>query len=696
MIFPSNKKWSLRLCVRAVVGIAAIATAGCALRPTPVSAATYSQSYPRIETTFIVPNLNSDPFDYEKTDVRVRFRRVGGATVTVPAFFDGGTTWRARHTPQLVGRYVAGTITLNNRVLDVQATPRQWNVSAAKKAGFVRLHPKNKTRFVYDNGAPYFPIGHNQAWRTNNLPEIPQLFDKMGASGENWSRVWMNHWDNKNLDWPKPAGDFGTLNLDVARRWDSIVTAAERNNIAFQMVFQHHGQYSSQVNPNWNENPYNAAIGGFLSKPDEFFTNAQARALTRRKLRYSVARWGYSPSIMAWELWNEVQFTDAARNNQWDAVAQWHREMAQFLRAHDVYRHLITTSSKESVPAPIWATVDFEQEHMYPPDLISALSGNHDAATKPTFVGEFGPADLRDEQGIYLRAGLWAGLMSGQGGAAQYWFWDLVEQHNFYPHFRAASGFLTASDFARQSGLHRAAAKIESAQRSDLLFSPGGGWSTARQSDFTLNGGEVPAEIAQLPSFLQGNNHREMNPVPLTFRVNFPRAGRFVVTLGRVAKLGAQVKLTMDGKAVEQTFAAADTDYDATAAQRQLAVDVPAGAHTITLQNSGADWVTINRLMLSDYAPALAVSALANSNYAAAWVYHRANIYADFGKESGTASGTLTLPVLNAGRYRVTWWDTLAGKAVRSEEMTIRRGAANSKIAIPPVTRDMALFVRRV
>ena len=395
----------------------------------------------------------------------------------------------------------------------MRAAPSDWSIKSPQNALFVRLDTRDKTRFSYSDGARYFPLGHNQAWHTDGLPDIPQLFDKMGESGENWSRVWMCHWDKENLDWPRPAGDFGTLNLNVARRWDAIVWAAERNKIAFQMVLQHHGQYSTQVNSNWNDNPYNVKNGGFLKTPQEFFTNAQAKALTRRKLRYAVARWGYSPSILAWELWNEVQFTDAARHHQWNEIAQWHREMASFLRAQDVQNHLITTSSMESIPAAIGAALDYEQNHIYPADLIAALQNTASKTPKATFVGEFGPRDLKDPQGVYLHAGLWSGLMNGQGGAPQYWFWDLVEKHNFYSQFGSAAAFLEASDFAMQNNLRRVAPKIE-----------------------------------------------------------------------------------------------------------------------------------------SDPSSALTSLALCNSRFMAAWIYHRANIRAALGRENGAASGTLTLPVLDAGK----------------------------------------------
>lgn len=658
------------------------------LSPTRTSTARFA----RLETTFAISDLKTDPFDYRKTDVRVAFR-VGDKSVKVPAFFDGGTTWRARFTPSTAGNYTVAEITLNDRVLDVRATPKFWKVASAKGAGFVRLNAKDKTRFALDDGTPYFPLGHNQAWRNNDLPDIPALFDKMGAAGENWSRVWMNSWDGKNLDWPRPKGDFGVLSLDVARRWDAIVLAAEKNKIAFQMVLQHHGQYSTRVNPNWDTNPYNAKNGGFLKTPDEFFTDAQAKDLTRRKLRYAVARWGYSPSVLAWELFNEVQFTDAAHHKQWDSIAQWHREMAQFLREQDVHDHLITTSSDESLPAVLGESMDFGQQHIYATDLVTSLSGAVRATDKPSFVGEFGPTDLQDPQGVYLHAGLWAGLMSGQSGAPQYWFWDLTEKHDFYRHFRSASAFLKASDLARQKNLQRVDLTVESASKSDLIFNAGGGWQETKQSDFDLTNGQVPAAIAQLPNFLQGTYNRAMGPRPLTFRVRFAQPGRFSVAFDKIAKSGARVKLSAAGKRVERVFAPSDVDYTPLSDAATLTIDVPAGTHAVSLENSGLDWATMSRFTLSNYSSSLAAYALGNKQFLTAWVYQRANIYENFEIKSAAVSGTLTLRVLDAGKYRAVWWDTLEGKPLRVDEITVSSGAVT--LQIPPVARDVALFVRR-
>ncbi|HXU78066.1 MAG TPA: DUF5060 domain-containing protein, partial [Methylomirabilota bacterium] len=285
--------------------------------------------FPKIETSFIVTNAIADPFDYTTADVRVQIQQPDLTTVQLPAFFDGGTTWRARHTPSAPGNYQVLSVSLNGSAVTVNSLqPAAWNVAGPTlSAGFVKVDPANSNRFLTGVDR-YYPVGQNVAWDASSAVTVTSVLAKMGGARENWARVWMDHWDGKNLDWPKVGANFGTLSLPVAQKWDAILAAAEQSGVHFQMTLQHHGQYSTNVDPNWNENPYNIANGGFLSTAAQFFTNATAKALTKRKLRYAIARWGYSPSIMAWELFNEVQFTEAAQSGQWSIVGAWHDEMA--------------------------------------------------------------------------------------------------------------------------------------------------------------------------------------------------------------------------------------------------------------------------------------------------------------------------------------------------------------------------------
>ncbi|HEX8464838.1 MAG TPA: cellulase family glycosylhydrolase [Abditibacterium sp.] len=649
-----------------------------------------TRSFAKIELAFVLPPL-AEPFDFEKNDVRAQILLPQGQILSLPAFYDGDNTWRVRHTPGAAGSYRVTGITLNGKIVPTSASAFTWNVAGAAQPGFVRIDPKNPRRFSFDNGARYYPLGHNVAWKNGGDPPIPTMFGRMGAAGENWSRVWMNHWDNKNLDWPLPTGGkLGDLDLGVARRWDEVVESAAKNGIYFQLVTQHHGQYSANVNPNWADNPYNVANGGFLSTPTEFFTNERAKALTKRKLRYMVARYGYNPHVLAWELWNEVQFSDAGRAPNWAIVAAWHREMAAFVRAQDAYRHLLTTSSE--VPPEVYAPVDYYQRHTYPSSVIATLSQLNfvgaEWPAKPQFTGEFG-SDRAPEWTMH--SGMWAGIASDAAGAAQYWYWDRVEQGNYYRHFAAASGFLKASDFAARdakNNLKPAFLKIATPQSGPLVLSPGGGWGKAEKTNFDLSNPADVAAFGRAPGFLQGQNHRELNPAPFTFRINVPQAATLQVRLAQVARAGANVKITAGGQTREFPFPAAAAD---SSEERTLAVPLGAGAQVISMENTGTDWVVVRDISIPGAAMLLDGAAKAAPDYALAWIFNRQNI--EEAAPTSSSTGTATIPGVGAGRYRVTWWDTLAGKPLKTEVATA--DAMGLKLQIPAVTRDIAVWAQK-
>ena len=111
-------------------------------------------TYPKIEASFNITNLTTDPFDYTVTDVRVQILQPDNSTVLLPAFFDGGTTWRVRHTPTMAGIYSVLGVTLNGSPLSVASLqPAAWTIAGSPTdAGFIRVDPSNPRRFITDNG----------------------------------------------------------------------------------------------------------------------------------------------------------------------------------------------------------------------------------------------------------------------------------------------------------------------------------------------------------------------------------------------------------------------------------------------------------------------------------------------------------------------------------------------------------------
>ena len=659
----------------AIVGLAHL----LAVAATPTGHGVYS----RLEATFELPGLQGNPFDFTVNDVQATFRSPDGREVTRPAFFDGGSTWRARLAPDRAGTWRLATVTRNGQAVSVSS--QTFTVTGEPQPGYLRVAADGRG-FVFDDGAPYYPLGCNIGWG-NRDHDVPYYLTRLGEAGINWSRVWMTHFDSRNLEWTydgQPA--IGQLSLKAAARWDAIIAAAEAQGIHLQMVLQHHGQYSTRTNPNWSQNPFNQANGGFLATPDQFFSDPRAIALTKAKYRYIIARWGYSPAVLAWELFNEVQYTDGTRDANREAVGRWHRDMAAFLRSQDANHHLVTTSSDLSLP--IWDATDYDQPHTYPSDPVTAIAGvDPTAYDNPIFYGEIGPGGLLNkDDGRYLHRILWAGLMSTAAGGAQYWTWDQVEKADLYQHFTGATRFLSAAGLAGRR-MVRAEATAETPALGALTFGPAGGWGEPGPGEITVGRDGQVDGLADLPGFLHGQYHKD-RPTVWKVRVDFPSAGTFGLALDRIARAGAILVLAVDGaEKLRQEFPKTDEDQLTDA---RLRIDVPAGQHTITVSNLGQDWVIVHHLTLDPYAAAVSVLAKRDDGEFVAWLYR--GDPEDLGEHPTKA--TVTVPALQPGAWQITFWETYRGEPSGEQEVTV--GAdGRGVIEVPAVGRDLAILAKR-
>jgi len=215
----------------------------------------------------------------------------------------------------------------------------------------------------------------------------------------------------------------------------------------------------------WNGNPYNAARGGPLERPEDFTTDPEARRYLQRRLDYIVNRWGYSPNLLAWEWWNEVNLTPISD----DALTPWLQEMTAYVRAGDVNQHLTTNSYAVKYLSPTWSLpeLDIIQRHEYADQVNTDdrdLAGRaafdlralrDTAPVKPVFLGEFGyggedRGGYIEKTGIHLHNGLWATTFVGYAGTGMYWFWDIyIESNSLWHHFRNIERFLRDIDLTR-------------------------------------------------------------------------------------------------------------------------------------------------------------------------------------------------------------------------------------------------------
>src|ERR1051326_54689 len=336
-------------------------------------------------------------------------------SVHLPVFFYGKGQFAVRARAAEAGEYTLRGVTEKNgdvvESLSFAVTGEsKLLVKAPASLPQVMSYRGRPARFLFGDGEPFTPIGANVPWATgpDRVKFYEHAISEFSHEGLNWMRIWTAHWGGLNLDWlagdAGPSPHPGTLDLRVAANWDKIIETAEDKGVYLQLVLQHHGQYSTTVNSNWAANPWNAANpGGFLKSPADFFSSPAAIGLTESKYRYIVARWGYSPAILAWELFNEVHWTDPIHlAHDETAVAAWHASMATYIRRIDPYTHLVTTST-DNLASPLYEKIDYYQPHLYAANMLAVprqFSIAPEKLDRPIFYGEVGDdhQDLTPEQ----------------------------------------------------------------------------------------------------------------------------------------------------------------------------------------------------------------------------------------------------------------------------------------------------------
>ncbi|MFP4057399.1 MAG: DUF5060 domain-containing protein [Candidatus Brocadiia bacterium] len=369
--------------------------------------------------------------------------------------------------------------------------------------GFVRVCEKDPRYFAFDNGQWFYPIGHNVHSPNDETPRavriqeqagsqpLPDhgtfsydyLFARMAENGENFAEVWMCAWW-LGLEWNSRWRNYRGLtdyNLHSAWRLDYLVELARKHDLYLHLVLDNHGKASTWTDPEWEDNPYNELNGGFLPSPEEFFRHPEARKIYKKKLRYIIARWGYSPRIAGLELWSEIDLVgDAWAFHANDVRAapkvQWHREMTEYLDRTDPWDHLVTThfstnygrikSTLVTIPGIDYIACDayyFGSKSEIIGLLLKTVRAFNNY-NKPGLVTEYGGSPFGTTMPALradIHAGLWTTYMTHTAGSPLIWWHQFIECDDAYYHYKALAAFHEGEDRPGQ-GLERQAASFAS------------------------------------------------------------------------------------------------------------------------------------------------------------------------------------------------------------------------------------------
>lgn len=632
--------------------------------PTSPLQDTHEKWYGPVEVRFPV-EFAGNPYDPAQNDVKVRFFGPGGHVFERLAWYDGEGSWRATLVTPTQGTYRA-ELWRNGKDTGSEVEPMEGSRTAELNADKPLSHGFLRTkgdRFFWDDGTAYFPMGFNLAWQNTDVPDLPEAIAKMGKGGVDWTRIWACHWDGKNPWWPESKDDRlapGELDQKPLQRWDKLIDACDANGVAFQMVLFHHGQFSSTVNPNWPDNPWNAAKGGFLKDPADFFTDPEAKRRTKIWLRTAVARYAASPTLMAWELFNEVEWVDAYKFGRVADVAAWHTEMAEYIRSIDPYHHLVTSSSSMEHPE-VFAAMDYLQPHTYPVDVLTTIGGAKFEG-RPGFYGEFGPGGNTEPADLpkIVRDGIWAGLLSGQAGAGQYWYWDLVWKKDLFAEFSRSRAVMNEAMFGDHPTARPISVVANTTERGPAAIRPSSDWASQTTGEIDLLN-PTPEALRGWSAYFQSSTSANAKMgKPLTIRFNAPKPGRLVVKIATVAKGGARLHLKVGNReeVFERTAAAEDQN-----GPFEFGIDYPAGPVEVLLTNDGGDWARIASISADGLAPTRRAMGLGESRWA--------TIRVEGGDALRTTLGGLGLV---DGDYALSIFDLLTG-ARTDQNVAVKNGA---------------------
>jgi len=450
-----------------------------------VSTLTLSLSSKKLETykrcEIVVEGVPAveNPFDPDCITLDLEVTAPSDKTFNVPGFYyrpfarklDGGReklesqgdgSWRLRWFATEPGRHsLTARVKRHGRVVATGQTSIE--VTAGQSHGLVRVEPKAKRYFRFDDGTPLFLNGLCVGWYgqrgTYDYDDWLAAYEKTGI---NYMRIWM--WPVAfGIEWDKQ--DRLNYQLDNAWRLDYVLAEAQRRGVYVMVCLDYHGIF--EVKPDywggnnyWPRHPYNAVNGGPCATQNDFFASAEAKKLYEKRLRYIVARWSAFPNVLAWEFFNEI-------DNEYDYikhddVVAWHGEMGGRLRAIDPYDHLISSSFTGGSERPDLydlPEMEFAQYHSYNEKHPARMTAEKTARFfakyhKPFFVSEYG-TDWRgwkpdtDPHFRALHQAIWSGAFTGAAGTGMTWWWENIHTGNLYHHWSALSKFLQGTGMGR-------------------------------------------------------------------------------------------------------------------------------------------------------------------------------------------------------------------------------------------------------
>jgi len=693
--------------------------------PNTTTAQNTLQLYDLFEVSFDVNAEYENPFNPAEIDIQARFVAPDGDIFEIAAFYMqdyisncnddacrtstidavGAPEWRVRFTPNQVGDWSYRIEQIVNSESTITLEQGSFSVTPSENNGFVEVAP-NQAYFQFDNNEPFFPIGQNQWWSWDEIGGLQtyiRWLDALQASGANYARIYADTAFFIGLDWQAPAGDYRG-SQSSAWLMDEILRAARERGIYLQVVLIWHEAFiqdpgapvllpetpRAEIFTDFDSHSYNLLNGGALRLPEGVYQNSVVFDLLARRLRYMVARWGYSPQIFAWEVITDVDRLSGFNVND---HATFVNRLTDVVLDADGHGHLVTIGSREPITEFLTDDrYDFAQVRVLqsrpvedtPPEQVGSVLDAfadpiYQQLDKPLLLTEFSlnpwfePTE-DDPLGIHVHNTIWASALSGFAGAAMPLWWNnYIDAENLYDFYTPLVYFTnTIAWHERQFE----PIQIGLVSQRDIEYAP------LRLSNFNRNLGDssptnviyfigqdglVPSE-SQLSSYLYGSGFNAIASHPQTFIVSPPVDTILAIGIDDIAGGGdAAISITLD----DQPYAT----LQLTTGSENTAIDIPltAGEHRVTIDNPGEDWVEIDYIEIENYLTPLRSLALVDrsAGEVIAWFQHREYTWQTITNERESYRFQATIPKMPVGVYQIELWDTISGNILGQELITV-------------------------
>ncbi len=327
-----------------------------------------------------------------------------------------GLPWRIRFAPNFIGDWSYQIFVRSGGQTTVSGT-FYLTCTTSDNKGYISVG-SNNTHFVYKDArdpkkeVSFIPLAVN----TMENPRISRVFnrahykytkmvmEKLASVHGNTIRIFMSP-EQFGIEWDEDGLGKYSERQNRAFTLDRIFELAEELDIKIQLVLISNHEFHYNAFPDydyWLHNPYKTLLPGSNNANQlDFFNNQACIRYFKNRLRYVIARWGYSSSILAYEIWNETMLMENASPTIWDngnslIVDNWFNNIVTYARSLD-NRHMYTNSGG----GPGFfnfgnAPLDYVQDHYYSNDknVLFNLSvfAQYSVKTykKPYLCGEYG------------------------------------------------------------------------------------------------------------------------------------------------------------------------------------------------------------------------------------------------------------------------------------------------------------------